>query len=102
MFPLTLNIIYINAFCFFLGHEDILLVRISYFGNNRIEQQCVINDDDCKSIAYNANIKLSSIVDIFYDNKFHFTVEHESNDDGVDYLFDSNYEAAKTLKKALQ
>ena len=85
----------------FLGHEDILLVRISYFGNNQIEHECRINDDECKTIAYNANIKLLSIVDIFYDNEFHFKAEKENDNDDVDYLFDSNSKAAKTLKKAL-
>lgn len=86
----------------FLGHGDILLVRISYFGNNQIEQECRINDDECETIAYKANIKLKpKIVDIFYDNEFHFKAEKENDNDDVDYLFDSNSKAAKTLKKAL-
>lgn len=88
-------------YCFFLGKKDILLVRISYFGNNQIEQECRINDDDCTNLAFLANIKFVSIVDIFYDNKFHFKAKLE-NDNDTDYLFDRNNEAAKTLKQALQ
>ena len=84
----------------FSEHEDILLVKISFFGNNKIEQECYIKDEDCNEMARDAKIKLSSIVDIFYDDKDNFTAETDNS--GEDFLFDNNNKAALVLMEALQ
>lgn len=91
-----LNIEFINIlkeYCFFLGNEAIVLVRMSFFGNNSIDQQCYIKDHECNTIARNANIELTSILDIFYDSNDEFT---------TDCLYLRNNEAAQALKSVFK
>ena len=65
-----------------------------------MDQECVMNDIDCEAVANAVNIKLLSIVNIFYDDKFHFTTEKD-NDNNDDFLYDKNCKAAETIKKKL-
>lgn len=71
---------------FFVESPNIVLVRISFDGNNTIEQQCDMDDGDCERIAQDASIQYASIIDMFYNNNFKFDE------------YESNKEAAKQLK----
>lgn len=66
-----------------------------------MDQECIMNDFDCEAVAMAVNIKLLSIVNIFYDDKFHFTTKKDNDNNDDDFLYDKNYKAAETIKRTL-
>nr|XP_022307803.1 mucin-1-like [Crassostrea virginica] len=63
----------------------ILLVKISFDGNNRIEQQCVMDERECNEIAKFAKIRFESCIDIYYNKYFEFE-NYESNIEAANHL----------------
>ena len=70
----------------FLGHPKILLVKISFDGNNKTNPKCDMDDNDFRRIAREAHIQNESSIDIFYNKHFEF------------HKCDANMEAADQLK----
>lgn len=62
-----------------------MLVKISFDGNNKIQQQCVMNDKDCSRIAEDAGIHFEIVIDIFYNKHFLFE-DNEPNLKAADQL----------------
>lgn len=62
-----------------------LLVKISFDGNNKITPQCVMDEKDCIKIANDANIQFESSIDIFYNKHFEFE-KNESNMEATNQL----------------
>lgn len=73
---------------------------MSYYGNNKSGQECIMTRDDCNTIFENVNINLLSIVDIFYDDENSFKSGDSANKDS-DCLYHSNNKAAETLTEAM-
>ena len=67
---------------FILGHPKLLLVKISFDGNNKIKTQCVMVEEDCRRIANDANIHFDSAIDKFYNRQSLFD-ENESKEKGI-------------------
>ena len=83
---------------FILGHPKLLLVKISFDGNNKIKPQCVMVEEDCRRIANDANIHFDSAIDIFYNRQSQFD-ENESNEEAANQL---KFFCAKPLAQKAQ
>lgn len=82
VYLITMAIIYS---IFILGHPKLLMVKIAFDGNNKIQPQCVMVEEDCRRIANDANIQLDSAIDMFYNRQSEFD-ENESNVEAANQL----------------
>lgn len=62
-----------------------LLVKISFDGNNKIKQECLMNETVCLRIAADAGIQFEPSIDIFYNRHLEFD-KYKSNVEAANQL----------------